>query len=223
MKQVHNLATILFHFLNDLGIRIMQSTPGATNYILWADEKIAEHPEVDSPKHGGFVALPKSTPSASRDLNNVYLGSEIRRGTVAHEVSHELDRRFGMDFSKYALTPVPGSLEWFMKTHVPGGLNFTVMERRLTDNSRASDVMDDNSEIFPDVLAAKVLAPLDEDFYSTAYESAQPVGFKEENYPSNVKAIKCGFEQYFDQLREYLEGVSKRTPEEFIYRAELCE
>ena len=43
-----------------------------------------------------------------------------------------------------------------MKTHVPGGLNFTVMERRLTDNSRASDVMDDNSEIFPDVLAAKV-------------------------------------------------------------------
>ena len=156
------------------------------------------------------------------ELKKVYLGSEIRGGAIAHEVSHELDRRFGMRFSQYAEEPVPGSLEWFMKTHVLGGLNFREMELKLTDNSRTSDVID-NSEIFPDVLAAKVLAPLDEGFYSTAFKSAQPVGFKEVRFPSNVKAIKCGFEQYFDQLREYLQDDTKPPPKKFVYRPELCE
>ena len=223
MKQVHNLATILFHFLNDLGIEIMRSTPEKTRYILWADERILDLHNVDDYANRGHVFLPASLGDEDEsELEKVYLGSEIRRGAIAHEVSHELDRRFDMDFSKYALTPVPGSLEWFMKTHVPGGLNFTEMELRLTENSRASDVTNDNSEIFPDVLAAKVLGPLNEKFFSTAFQGAQPIGFRE-NQPKNVKAIKCGFEQYFDQLREYLQDDTKPPPEKFVYRAELCE
>ena len=42
MKQVHNLGTILFHFLNDLGFEIMQSTPEETIFVLGADERIRE-------------------------------------------------------------------------------------------------------------------------------------------------------------------------------------
>ena len=109
-----------------------------------------------------------------------------------------------------------------MKTHVPGGLNFREIERKLADNSRASDVTIDNSEIFPDVLAAKVLGPLNEKFFSTAFQGAQPIGFRE-NQPKNVKAIKCGFEQYFDQLREYIQDDTKRPPEKFVYKPELCD
>ena len=103
MKQVHNLATILFHFLNDLGIEIMQSTPEKTRYILWADDRILDLHNEDDYANRGHVFLPASLGDEDEsELEKVYLGSEIKRGAIAHEVSHELGRRFDMDFSKYA-------------------------------------------------------------------------------------------------------------------------
>ena len=60
MEQVHNLATILYHFLNDLGYEIMRSTPEETTYILEADERI--------PKYQGLVVMPESTAKGNPEL-----------------------------------------------------------------------------------------------------------------------------------------------------------
>ena len=68
-------------------------------------------------------------------------------------------------------------------------------------------------EIFADLLAAKVLDPLDEDFYSTAYRNAQAIGFK----PTYGAAdVAIAMEQYFDQFADYLQDGSPK-PEAFDY------
>ena len=81
MKQVHNLATILYHFLNDLGYKIMQSTPMKTEFVLGADERIRELHNVDDYAYRGHVFMPESLGEEDiSELQRVYLGSKIVQG-----------------------------------------------------------------------------------------------------------------------------------------------
>ena len=234
MEQVHNLGTILFHYLNFFGKDVMGSTKEQTIYVLGAEERIAANPAADSPKHEGLVVLPQSTAEGNPDLNKVYLGSEIAAGAIGHETFHEMDRRLGgrlsLPYNADKGTGI-GGLEWFLNTKVtnrifndgrPLGFMFGMIldERRkylhLNNESRASD-SEDNAEIVPDVGAAMVLGPLDEDFFSKADENnpAHSIGFAKDS--SNLKDIICGIQQYIEQAAE---GASE--PEDFHYDFDKC-
>ena len=236
IEQVYNLASILFYFLNDLGIEVMRSTPDKTNYYLGANDELRVFHGTDQPEYRGHVALPES---ADARLEDVYLGSLITRGAIAHEVSHEIDRRagvfgtvrvelkYGPDgavVSRESEEGPVGSFHWFLENRVPNqqqpiddndGYNFLTAVSNLRGDSRAAlqAELGDAREIFADLLAAKVLDPLDEDFYSTAYDNAQPIGFK--NF-YGAADVAIAMEQYFDQYADYLE-IGTPNPEAFDY------
>lgn len=86
----------------------------------------------------------------------------------------------------------------------------------LNEDSRASDD-EENSEIFPDVAAAIVLGPLDENFFSKADENdpENRIGFANNN--SNVRDLKCGVRQYIAQIAN---GVTE--PDDFMYYPDEC-
>ena len=230
MEQVHNLATILFHFLNDLGMEIMQSTPEETRYILWADERIRELHNVEDYAFRGHVALPESNAKENPDLKIVYLGSEIEAGAIGHEVAHEIDRRAGewSSVSEGDQPPPVGSLEWFLWNKVTNrlqptsqhGYNFKMAAGYLNPGSRAArkEDRDSDREIFADILPAKILGPLDEEYFSRVDTDAA-IGFKVTN---NAKDTACGIEQYYDQYAKYLE-YGTPEPKDFVYDPELCE
>ena len=240
MEQVYNLGTILFHFLNDLGNEIMESTPAGTIYILGADERIRQLHDVDDYAFRGHVALPESTAIGNPDLNRVYLGSEIEAGAIGHEVAHEIDRRMGdygtvkaeyqegsdgkwKTISEVAPT---GSLLWYMKNQVVNqrvnlpkghelqGYNFAEAKKHLPEGSRAASEMEKDyvREIFADLLAAKVLGPF-EDFYSRD-GAAVPIGFKKNSF--GAADIAIAIEQYFDNYDDFLTDGSPE-PETFGY------
>ena len=239
IEQVYNLASILFHFLNDLGINVMRSTPDKTNYYLGADDELRVLHETEQPEYRGHVALPES---ADARLEDVYLGSLITRGAIAHEVSHEIDRRagaygtvrveleFGPDgkvVSRESEEGPKGSFHWYLKNrvlnqqqqlplgHILQGYGFDTAVSNLNENSRAAIQAELGAvrEIFADLLAAKVLDPLDEDFYSTAYDNAEPIGF--ENF-YGAADIAIAMEQYFDHYADYLQDGSPK-PGAFDY------
>ena len=224
MEQVHNLAIILYHFLNDLGNKIMVSTPEETIYILGADERI--------PKYEGLVVLPESTAKGDPELKIVYLGSEIEAGTIGHEVAHEIDRRMGdygtakVEYEKDSRQPISelgpvGSFLWFLKNEVvnqrqpnlPKGDTYQGYHLRdsgsdLNEHSRANPSKLER-EVLADSLAAKVLGPLDEPFFGTAYATAKPIGFKD---TPGAADIAIALEQYYDQV-----ATSANSPEDFCY------
>ncbi len=229
MEQVHNLGTILFHFLNDLGFDIMKSTSEETRYILGADERI--------PKHQGLVVLPESRVKGDPDLKIVYLGSEIEAGTIGHEVAHEIDRRMGdygtakveyeegSEEPKSTLGPV-GSFLWFLKNEVVNqrqpnlpkgtlyqGYRFLEAVTNLDEYSRVNFSKKER-EVFADLLAAKVLGPLDEDFFATAFPYAKPIRFRNTKGSAD---IAIAMEQYFDDYAEYIGGDDSQKPEAFEY------
>ena len=228
MAQVHNLGTILFHYLNDLGIKIMRSTQEETQYILGADERIRELQNVEDYAFRGHVALPESNAETDPDLKIVYLGSEIEAGAIGHEVAHEIDRRMG-DYGTVSLAnevgPI-GSLLWYMKNevvnqgvnepkgHPDQGYNFTEAQKHLPDGSRAASEIEKEKvrEIFADLLAAKVLGPF-KDFYSRG-DTAVPIGFKKNTRGAAYIAI--AMEQYFDHYDDFLSDGSP-VPEAFDY------
>ena len=212
----------------------MGSTANEIIIVLGAEERIAKNPKAESPKHEGLVVLPQSTAEGNPDLNKVYLGSEIAAGAIGHEIFHEVDRRFGgklsVPYNAEEGTGI-GGLEWFLNTKVinrlfederPLGFMFGMIldpkEEHLHFNkkSRASD-SEDNSEIVPDVLAAIVLGPREEDFFSKADESnpAHRIGFARES--SNLRDIICGIQQYIEQAAD---GASE--PEDFHYDQNKC-
>ena len=231
MKQVHNLATILYHFLNDLGYKIMHSTPKKTEFVLGADERIRELHNVDDYAYRGHVFMPESLGEEDiSELQKVYLGSKIVQGAIAHEVSHEIDRRAGdlSSVSEAGEPPPVGSLEWFLKHHVENRINkkvneydFTQAASYLNPGSRAARKEDRSSdrEIFADILPAKILGPMEEEYFPRADTDAA-IGF---NSTGNAKDTACGIEQYFDQLRQYLQDDTEPPPEKFVYKPELCE
>jgi hypothetical protein len=232
MEQVHNFGTILFHFLNDLGFEIMKSTPEDTIFVLGADERIREIQNVDDYAYRGHVFLPESIGEEEdeSELKKVYLGSEITRGAIAHEVSHEIDRRAGewSSVSERDQPPPVGSLEWFLWNRVTNrlqptskyGYNFKMAAGYLNPGSRAArkEDRDSDREIFADILPAKILGPLDEEYFSRADTDAA-IGFKVTN---NAKDTVCGIEQYYDQYAKYLEHGSPE-PKDFVYDPELCQ
>ncbi len=229
MEQVHNLGTILFHFLNDLGFEIMQSTPEETIFVLGADERI--------PKHQGLVVLPESTAKGDPELKIVYLGSEIEAGTIGHEVAHEIDRWMGdygtakVEYEDGSEQPISklgpvGSFLWFLKNEVvnqrqpnlpKGALNqgyrFLEAVTNLDEYSRANFSKKER-EVFADLLAAKVLGPLDEDFFATAFPYAKPIRFRNTKGSAD---IAIAMEQYFDDYAEYIGGDDSQKPEAFEY------
>ena len=227
MEQVHNLGTILFHFLNDLGFEIMQSTPEETIFVLGADERIS--------KYQGLVVLPESTAEGDPDLKIVYLGSEIEAGTIGHEVAHEIDRRMGdygtakVEYEEGSGLPKSktgpdGSLLWFMKTQVLNQrqerdendrYNFATAVTNLREGSRAASEQEKHfpREIFADLLVAKVLGPLDEDFFSKHGTSVR-IGFRN---TFGAADIAIAMEQYFDAYAEYIGGDDSQKPETFEY------
>ena len=232
MEKVHNLGTILFHFLNDLGFEIMKSTPEETVYILGADERIGEIQEVNDPAYRGHVYMPESLRvKGSSELNIVYLGSKIEAGTIGHEVAHEIDRRMG-EYGTVRVEyvddePDPevelgpkGSFLWFLKNRVvnqwvnlpPGardqGYILSQSGSVLAENSRANPSTKER-EVFADLLAAKVLGPLDEDFFATAYATAKPIRFVNS---FGAADMALALEQYFDHV-----ATSANSPEEFGY------
>lgn len=240
MAQVYKLGTILFHFLNDLGKEIMESTPGETIYILGADERIAKVPEAEYPKHQGLVVLPESTTEGNPDLKIVYLGSEIEAGAIGHEVAHEIDRRMGVNGTVRVefvegsdgkwktiseVGPI-GSLLWYMKNQVVNqrvnlpkgheiqGYNFAEAKKHLPEGSRAASEIEKDyvREIFADLLAAKVLGPF-EDFYSRD-GAAVPIGFNKNSF--GAADIAIAIEQYFDNYDDFLTDGSPE-PETFGY------
>ena len=243
IEQVYNLGVVLFHFLNDLGLEIMQSAPEETSYILWAQDRIEENPNSIDPEYEGLVLLPESNAEVNAEFKIVYLGSKITRGAIAHEVSHELDRRMG-DYGtikveyeegsngkrdrKTTEGPI-GSFHWFLRQNdvnrLPTsdkGFNFRQVADSLREDSRAAGEDDKYSirEIFADALAAKVLGRLDEPFYSTARARRQPIGF-EDLSSSNILDIECAIEQYFDRYAESIRD-DKLKPENFGYAPNLC-
>ena len=231
MEHVHNFATILFHFLNDLGEQIMESTVADTIYVLGADEKLRELHNVDDYKYRGHVFLPESLGDEDEsELKKVYLGSKIVPGAIAHEVSHELDRRAGKlsSASEGGEPPPVGSLEWFLWNKVQNrlqptsqyGYNFRMAASYLNPGSRAARIEDYDSdrEIFADIMPAKILGPMKKG-YSPRADTAAEIGF---NATSNAKDTACGIEQYYDQYAHYLEHKTPE-PKDFVYDPELCE
>ena len=229
MAQVHNLGTILFHYLNDLGIKIMRSTHEDTQYILGADEKILKLHNVEDYTFRGHVALPESNAEGNEDLNKVYLGSKITAGAIGHEVAHEIDRREWKwsSVSEGDQPPPVGSLEWFFKHRVENRNNKKVNEydfaqaaSYLNPGSRAAREEDRGSdrEIFADILPAKILGSLDEEFFSRADTGAE-IGFNDTN---NAKDIACGIEQYYDQYAQFLEHGTPK-PKDFRFDPKLCQ
>ena len=233
MEQVHNLGTILFHFLNDLGKEIMRSTSENTIYVLGADEKLQELHNVDDYEFRGHVFLPESLGEEDKsELKKVYLGSKIVQGAIAHEVSHELDRRAGKwsSVSESGEPPPVGSLEWFFKHRVKNRINnrleeyeFGLAASYLVQGGRAARAEDRNTdrEVFADLLPAKVLGPLHGSFLPSAKSTAMPIGFSGEK-AANEMDIICAMEQYYDQYAEYLEH-GNPEPKNFVYDPELCE
>ena len=235
MEQVHNLGTILFHFLNDLGFQIMQSTPEETIFVLGADERIRELHNVDDYAFRGHVALPESTAKGNPDLKIVYLGSEIEAGAIGHEVAHEIDRRMGNygtvkveyeeDSEQTILEVGPdGSLLWFFKNQVLNQqqrrkandrYSFETAVTNLLTGSRAASEQEKDylREIFADLLAAKLLGPLDEDFFSKHGALVQ-IGFRN---TFGAADIAIAMEQYFDDYAKYLGDGDSPKPEEFEY------
>ena len=229
MAQVHNLGTILFHYLNDLGIKIMRSTHEDTQYILGADERIRELHNVTDYAYRGHVFLPESLGDEDEsELKIVYLGSEIEAGAIGHEVAHEIDRRMG-DYGTVSLTkevgPI-GSLLWYMKNeivnqgvkrpkgHAKQGYHFADAKDYLPGGSRAASEIEKGyvREIFADLLAAKVLGPF-KDFYSRG-DTAVLIGFKKDTRGAAYIAI--AMEQYFDHYDDFLSDGSP-VPEAFYY------
>ena len=220
MEQVHNLGTNLFHFLNDLGKEIMESTAKETIYILGADERIRELHNVDDYAFRGHVALPESTAQGNPDLKIVYLGREIEAGAIGHEVAHEIDRRMGNygtvkveyeEGSEQTILEVgpDGSLLWFFKNQVLNQqqrrkanerYSFETAVTNLLTGSRAASEQEKDylREIFADLLAAKVLGPLDEDFFSKHGALVQ-IGFRK---TFGAADIAIAMEQYFDDYAE---------------------
>ncbi|MCY4071249.1 MAG: hypothetical protein OXG60_08110 [Chloroflexi bacterium] len=236
MEQVYNLGIILFHFLNDFGKEIMESTPEETIYILGADERIAKDPEAEFPKHQGLVVLPESTAKGNPDLKIVYLGSEIEAGTIGHEVAHEIDRRMGdygtvkVEYQEDSSLPISelgpvGSFLWFLKNEVINqrvnlpkgdayqGYNLASAAEYLDEDARAN-ISNAEREVFADLVAAKVLGPLDKDYFSTAFADTKPIRFLNK-YGSADIAI--ALEQYFDQHAEYRSDTNAKPPEAFSY------
>ena len=240
MDQVYNLGTILFHFLNDFGKEIMESTPAETIYILGADERIRQLHNVDDYAFRGHVALPESTAKGNPDLKIVYLGSEIEAGAIGHEVAHEIDRRMGVNGTVRVefvegsdgkwktiseVGPI-GSLLWYMKNQVVNqrvnlpkgheiqGYNFAEAKKHLPEGSRAASEIEKDyvREIFADLLAAKVLGPF-EDFYSRD-GAAVPIGFNKNSF--GAADIAIAIEQYFDNYDDFLTDGSPE-PETFGY------
>ena len=227
IEQVFNLASSHYHVVNTFGIEVLLSSADETNYYLGADAVIPG----DQPEHRGYVPLPQSS---SVGLENAYIGSEMTIGGITHETFHEIDRRFdgrlSVPFDPESLSGI-GGLEWFLSTRVtnslftdnrPLGFNFGMMIHEETDHlhlnedSRASDD-EDNSEIFPDVAAAVVLGPLEENFFSKADEDdpENRIGFARNN--SNVRDLICGVHQYVKQIAS---GV--REPDDFKYNPDEC-
>ena len=226
MEQVHNLATILYHFLNDLGYEIMRSIPEETIYVLGADERIRELHNVRDYAFRGHVALPESTAEGSPDLKIVYLGSEIEAGAIGHEVAHEIDRRMG-DYGTVSLAkevgPI-GSLLWYMKNEVVNrgvshpkghelqGYRFADAQGYLADGSRAASETEKgrSGKSLQISLRRKCWSPF-EDFYSRG-DTAVPIGFKKHTRAAAYIAI--AMEQYFDHYDDFLSDGSP-VPEAF--------
>ena len=84
----------------------------------------------------------------------------------------------------------------------------------LTGSRAASEQEKDYlREIFADLLAAKLLGPLDEDFFSKHGALVQ-IGFRN---TFGAADIAIAMEQYFDDYAKYLGDGDSPKPEEFEY------